>query len=175
MLGRLFLLFTLVPLVELMLLVEVGQRLGLGPTLFLVVVTGLVGAALARREGARTWRRVQEELAGGRLPGGELLSALLVLLAGALLVTPGVLTDAAGLLILVRPARSRVVGLLRAHLMEKMEDGELHVFTSGSPGRTGREADGEDAPEGWHRRPDRPDRTAQDEDGEDSQRRIIEM
>lgn len=171
MLGRLFLLFTLVPLLELVLLIEVGELIGLVPTILLVVVTGVAGASLARREGARTWREVRLELGRGRIPGRELLSALLVLLAGALLVTPGVLTDAVGLLVLLRPARQRVVELLRDRLMEKMEAGELHVFAAGG-GRTER-SDGE-APEGWHRRPE--DDRDEETDGDDEpRRRIIEM
>ena len=171
MLGRLFLLFTLVPLVELVLLIEVGERIGLGPTVLLVILTGVAGASLARREGARTWREVRRELGRGRIPGRELLSALLVLLAGALLVTPGVLTDAAGLLVLLRPARGRLVELLRGRLTEKMEAGELHVFAGGTPGpdRPG-EAPEED---GWHRRPDgREDDDSGDGDG---RRRVIEL
>lgn len=173
MLGRLFLLFTVVPLVELMLLIEVGERIGALPTVLLVVVTGVVGAWLARREGARSWREVRRELGRGRIPGRELLSALLVLLAGALLVTPGVLTDAAGLLVLLRPARARVVELLRDRLMEKMEAGELHVFTAGGPGAAGA-GDDEPPTDGWHRR--RGD--ASDDDGgddDDPRRRVIEM
>lgn len=171
MLGRLFLLFTVVPLVELLLLIEVGERIGAGPTVALVLVTGVAGAALARREGAHAWREVRRELGRGRIPGGELLSALLVLLAGALLVTPGVLTDAAGLLVLLRPVRARVVELLRGRLVEKMEAGELHVFTAGAPGG-GDEGDG--SPDGWHRRPDEEPGDGDDEDGE-PRRRIIEM
>ncbi len=164
--GRLFLLFTLVPLVELMLLIEVGERIGVLPTVALVVFTGVAGASLARHEGAHAWREVRGELGRGRIPGRELLSALLVLLAGALLVTPGVLTDAAGLLVLLRPVRARFVELLRGRLVEKMEAGELHVFTSG----------GDDtSPDGWHRRPDEePPGDGDDEDG-DPHRRIIEM
>lgn len=169
--GRLFLLFTLVPLVELMLLIEVGERIGALPTVALVVLTGVAGASLARHEGAHAWREVRGELGRGRIPGRELLSALLVLLAGALLVTPGVLTDAAGLLVLLRPVRARVVELLRGRLVEKMEAGELHVFAAGGPGP----GEGDGNPDGWHRRADEePPGDGDDEDGE-PRRRIIEM
>lgn len=174
--GRLFLLFTLVPLVELMLLIEVGERIGALPTVALVVLTGVAGASLARHEGAHAWREVRGELGRGRIPGRELLSALLVLLAGALLVTPGVLTDAAGLLVLVRPLRARVVELLRGRLVEKMEAGELHVFAAGGPGPgDGSGGEGDERPDGWHRRPnEEPPGDGDDEDGE-PRRRIIEM
>lgn len=106
---RLFLLFTLVPLIELWLLLRIGAWIGAGPTFALVIVTGVAGATLARREGAHAWSAVQAELSAGRIPGRKLLEALLVLLAGVVLVTPGVVTDAVGLLLLVRPVRSQLV------------------------------------------------------------------
>lgn len=113
---RLFLAFTLIPLVELWLLLRIGAVLGAVPTLGLVVITGIAGASLARREGARAWLAVQGELVAGRIPGRELLEALLVLVAGIVLVTPGVLTDLAGLALLVRPIRSGLVrGLERRY------------------------------------------------------------
>lgn len=175
MLGRLLLLFTIVPLVELVLLIEVGERIGLGPTVLLVILTGVVGASLARREGARTWSEVRRELGRGRIPGRELLSALLVLLAGALLVTPGVLTDAVGLLVLFRPTRGRLVDLLRARLTEKMEAGELHVFAAGGPGSgPGSDArDGEAGEDGWHRRSG--DRRDDDSGDGDGRQRVIDV
>ncbi len=110
MLLRLLVLFTLVPLVELALLVWLAEKAGwgLGWTLCLVVLTGVVGAALARHEGLRCLRRVQEKLAAGELPGDPLLDGLMILLAGALLVTPGVLTDGLGFALLLPPFR-RVV------------------------------------------------------------------
>lgn len=106
---RLFLLFTLVPLGELWLLLRIGAWIGAGPTIVLVLVTGVAGATLARREGAHAWSSVRAEVAAGRIPGRKLLEALLVLMAGIVLVTPGVLTDAVGLLLLVRPLRARLV------------------------------------------------------------------
>ena len=109
MFFRLLLLFTLVPLVELYLLIRIGGLIGAGPTILLVLGTGAVGAWLARREGLRSWIAVQQELAAGRLPAEELLHALLVVIAGVLLVTPGVFTDAFGLLMLVRPVRAALI------------------------------------------------------------------
>lgn len=106
---RLLLAFTLVPVLELWLLLRIGAWLGAGATVALVILTGIVGATLARREGVHAWSAVQVELSAGRIPGRKLLEALLVLLAGVVLVTPGVLTDALGLLLLVRPVRGRLV------------------------------------------------------------------
>jgi UPF0716 protein FxsA len=120
-LFRLILLFTVLPLVELSLLLRIGEWLGAGPTIGLVIATGVVGAWLARREGARTWGRVQADVAGGRMPGAELLDALLIFIAGLVLVTPGVLTDLAGLLLLIRPARELVARRIRKRLAARMQ------------------------------------------------------
>ena len=118
---RLILLFTLLPLVELTLLLRIGEWLGLGATIGLVVLTGVVGAWLARREGLRTWAAVQSELSAGRLPGRQLVHALLVLVAGVVLVTPGVLTDIAGLLLLIPPVRELVVRRTRKRLADRVQ------------------------------------------------------
>jgi UPF0716 protein FxsA len=125
-------LFTLLPLVELTLLLRIGEWLGAGATLGLVVATGVIGAWLARREGSRTWRRVQEELGAGRMPGDELLQALLVFGAGVVLVTPGVLTDAAGLLLLFRPTRELATRIIRRRLGSRFQ-----LRTAGFAGATG--------------------------------------
>ncbi len=113
MLLRLLLLFTLVPLVELALLIVVAQHTSLMFTIALVLVTGVVGAALARYEGLRCWRRVHEEIAAGRLPGDPLIDALMILVAGALLVTPGVLTDLVGFALLAPYFRRLVKNWLK--------------------------------------------------------------
>ncbi|MFO7587377.1 MAG: FxsA family protein [Gemmatimonadota bacterium] len=145
MLIRLLLLFTVVPLLELWLLLRIGDLVGLGPTLGLVVLTGAVGAWLARHEGARAWRAVQEQLAAGRLPGRELLEAVLVLVAGIVLITPGVITDALGLGLLVRPVRARVAERIRRRLGASLEvrtlggDGGPGPRSGSRPPSTGRE------------------------------------
>ena len=85
LLSRLFLLFVGVPLLELFILVQVGQLVGVVPTVGLVVLTGIAGAALARWEGLRTLWRVRGELARGRLPGSALLDGFAILMGGAFL------------------------------------------------------------------------------------------
>ena len=131
MLGRLFLLFTLVPLAELWLLLRIGAWVGLLPTLALVVGTGIAGAWLARREGTRCWAAVQTELRAGRVPGEEILHAFLVLAAGLLLVTPGILTDLTGLALLLRPVRRLAVRSLRHRLEAGVRSGNVRVFGAG--------------------------------------------
>jgi len=104
-LGRLFLLFLLVPIADLSLLVAVGGRIGLVPTLALVVLTAAVGSWLARREGLRAWTQVRHRLQMGQIPGDALLDGLLVFASGVLLLTPGFLTDLAGIAGLLPPTR----------------------------------------------------------------------
>ncbi|HYW80812.1 MAG TPA: FxsA family protein [Thermoguttaceae bacterium] len=101
MLLRLLLLFTIVPLIELSLLLWLAEQIQWGPTLGLVLLTGFLGAALARHEGLRCITRIQQKTAAGQLPGDPLLDGLMILVAGALLVTPGVLTDLVGFSLLV--------------------------------------------------------------------------
>jgi len=101
MLLRLLLLFTVVPLVELTLLIWLAEQIEWEATLGLILLTGFVGAALARYEGVRCITRIQQKMAAGQLPGDPLIDGLMILVAGALLVTPGVLTDLVGFSLLV--------------------------------------------------------------------------
>jgi UPF0716 protein FxsA len=115
MVGLLLLVFLVVPVVELYVILQVGQALGALPTVGLLVAVSVLGAWLVRREGLGVWRRVQALLARGELPTTELLDGFLVLLAGALMLTPGFLTDAAGLVLLVPPGRAAVRAALVRH------------------------------------------------------------
>ena len=121
----LLLLFTLTPLVELTLLIRIGQHMGWGNTLALVIFTGIAGAWLARREGLRTFTRLQSELRAGQLPGNRMIDALLILVAGALLVTPGIITDAIGFLLLIPPARAGIRAYLKKRFSARIE---MHHF-----------------------------------------------
>jgi len=132
---RLILLFTVVPLLELSLLLRIGGWLGAGPTLGLVLGTGFVGAWLARREGLRAWSAVQEQLARGQVPGRELLDAVLVLLAGVVLITPGILTDAAGFTLMTGRGRNWVAKRIRKRLEASIDAAQIGDETStGEPG-----------------------------------------
>jgi UPF0716 protein FxsA len=121
---RLLLLFVLLPLVELAVLIQVGRAIGLGWTLALVVATGFLGATLARRQGLRAWRALQDELAAGRVPGGALIDGLLILIGGIVLLTPGILTDAAGFALLMPPTRNALKRRLRRRFEAAIERGE---------------------------------------------------
>lgn len=125
--GRLLLLFIVLPAVELALLIEIGSRIGTLATIGLIVVTGIVGAALARSQGLRVLARLQEQLARGEMPAESLIDGLMILIAAALLVTPGVLTDAFGFLCLAPAFR----GLVKRELVRRFEktvrEGRVHV------------------------------------------------
>lgn len=131
MLGRLLLLFTVLPLAELYLLIKVGTHLGAGATVVLVVLTGTVGALLARMQGFRAVIEIRARLREGRLPTDELLAGGLIVAGGLLLVTPGLLTDVVGLAVLLPPVRSRAVQWIKDFLRRKIQEGHVHVVAWG--------------------------------------------
>lgn len=111
--ALIILLFIVLPFVELTLLLRIGSEIGALNTIGIVVATGMIGGYLAKREGLSVWRRFQSKMASGALPGSELVDGMIVLVAGALLITPGVLTDAIGLLGLFPPSRLLIKQQLR--------------------------------------------------------------
>lgn len=134
LLGRLALLFVVVPILELMLLIEMGQRVGIMPTLALVMFTGVTGAWLARAEGLRILLQFQRELASGKLPGQSLMDGISVLVGGAFLLTPGVLTDVAGFSLLLPPTRRWIQRRVQKRLERQIADGSVRVVSMGSFG-----------------------------------------
>jgi UPF0716 protein FxsA len=116
-----------VPAVELALLIEAGGRIGTAATLAIIVATGVVGAALANQQGLRTLRAIQASLEQGRLPAGALVDGVIILVAGALLVTPGILTDAVGFLCLVPALRAVVRRALQRRFERAVAEQRIHV------------------------------------------------
>ena len=108
MLLKLFLAFTIIPIIEIYLLIEIGSMFGALTAVTLVILTGFLGAFLARMQGLQTLYRIQESLRAGRMPSGELLDALLIIIAGLVLLTPGFLTDSAGFLLLIPATRNSI-------------------------------------------------------------------
>lgn len=137
MLGKLFLLFTALPLVDLYLLLRIGDAIGGFATLALVLATGALGALLARAEGMRVVRAFQESMARGVMPRDGVLSGVLLLLGGALLITPGVLTDALGLLLLIPFTRRWLAAQIAARMQRAIEHGTLRVVHTGFDPRVG--------------------------------------
>ncbi len=134
LLGRLALLFVVVPILELVLLIRIGQAVGLWPTVGLVLLTGVTGAALARLEGMRVLFQFQRELAAGRIPGQPLLDGISVLVGGAFLLTPGILTDFAGFALLLPPTRRWIQRRVRKRLERAVREGTIHVVAMGPAG-----------------------------------------
>ena len=144
-LSRLALLFVGVPLLELFILIQLGQAVGLWPTIGLVVLTGFAGAALARLEGLRTLWKIQERLARGQLPGSALLDGMAILLGGAFLLTPGILTDILGFSFLLPPTRRFLLGRIRKRMERELKAGTIRVVRFGGFGPGfGPEVGGED-------------------------------
>ena len=112
----LVLLFTLLPLAELYVLLQVGSYLGVGMTILVVVGTGVVGAQFARIEGWRTWRQMQENIEQGIAPTGELIDGILILAAGLLLITPGIITDVVGFSLLFPPTRAAIKRYIKSKI-----------------------------------------------------------
>jgi UPF0716 protein FxsA len=130
-LGRLFLLFTLVPLVELYLLIAIGGSVGVAPTIALIATTGILGAWLAKREGRKALASYQEALTQGRLPEDGIVSGLLILVGGVLLIAPGVLTDVVGLSLMIPPIRRGVAKLVTRRVEARIQSGQIGVMHIG--------------------------------------------
>ncbi|NVL91489.1 MAG: membrane protein FxsA [Desulfobacterales bacterium] len=127
MLLKLFLAFTLVPFVEIYILIKIGSYIGAFNTVVVIILTGLLGALLARYQGLQTVLRVRESLQRGEIPGSEMLDALLILLAGIVLLTPGFLTDAAGIMLLVPRTRSLCKQWIRRKFTQWINQGRANI------------------------------------------------
>jgi len=125
--ARLFLLFTLVPLFELFLLLRIADHVGGGTTFALVLVTGALGAWLAKREGLRVLRDWQGALRNGQVPETGVVQGLLVLVGGVLLVTPGVVTDLVGLSLLLPFTRAAIARSVVARVERAVREGRIQV------------------------------------------------
>ncbi len=121
MFSRLLLLFLLVPLAELTIFYLLGSRLGLIPTLAIILLTGVLGAALTKSQGLRVLNEFRQSTAAGKLPHAPIIEGLIILVAGALLLTPGFLTDTIGFLALVPAVRALLRQTLIHHLSKKIK------------------------------------------------------
>ena len=128
MLLKLFLAFTLIPFCEIYLLIKIGNYLGAFNTILIVIVTGFLGAYLAKLQGIKTMMRVRESLNRGELPAEEMLDALLIFVAGIVLLTPGFITDVAGIGILVPNTRSWFKRWLRRKFDEWISENKSDVI-----------------------------------------------
>ena len=119
--------FLAVPLVEIYVIIQVGQVIGAWPTVLLLVLESLIGSWLIKREGRRAWDALRREAGTGRLPGRELADGALVLIGGTLLLTPGFVTDVAGFFFVLPPTRPLARRLLLAWLSRRTARAALRV------------------------------------------------
>lgn len=117
MFAQLFLVFSSVSLLEIFVLVKVGGFLGAWPTVALVIITALIGSSLVRSQGLQLVKQLQERMAHGEMPGLQLIEGVMLLITGVLLVTPGFVTDFAGLLLL----QPKIRGSIAKVLLEKVK------------------------------------------------------
>ncbi len=111
--------FILIPIIELLVFIQVGDRIGIAWLIVSIVTTAVVGAFLVRSQGFLVWRRIQEDLAAGVLPGHQLVHGAMVLVGGALLLTPGFLTDAIGFVLMVPQLREGIRRTVADRLMKR--------------------------------------------------------
>lgn len=127
----LFLVFIVTPIVELFLLFRIGKWAGAAPTLAFVIMMGIAGAALAKQQGRRVIEQWQSAMAQGRVPEEGVISGLLVLFGGLLMITPGVITDVLGLLLLVPVIRKPFAQALGNYFQHQLATGKMHVSVAG--------------------------------------------
>ena len=138
MLSRLLLLFIFVPAVELLLLIQMGSWIGTLPTVRLIVLTGIVGAYLAKQQGLQVLTRVQHEIQSGQMPAEALLDGVMILVAAAVLMTPGVLTDVLGFLLLIPQSRKLLRQTAWRQIQRLIARGQIRVSGFGAT-NTGQE------------------------------------
>jgi UPF0716 protein FxsA len=117
--GLLVILFIVVPIVELYVIIQVGELIGLWPTLALLLADALLGSLLLRYQGRGAWRRFNHALAERRFPGREVADGLMIAIGGTLLLTPGFVTDIFGFLLLIPPTRALARRLLRGYVTRR--------------------------------------------------------
>ncbi|MBW2645411.1 MAG: FxsA family protein [Deltaproteobacteria bacterium] len=128
MLLKLFLAFTLIPITELYLLIKIGHYLGAFTTILIVIGTGFLGAFLAKLQGIRSMMRIRESMSRGQMPAEEMVDAMLIFMAGIVLLTPGLITDIAGLLILMPAPRLLFKQWLRKKFDQWIAENKVNII-----------------------------------------------
>lgn len=124
--AKYFLLFTLIPLVELMLLIKIGGYVGFLPTVLLVIITGGIGVFLARNQGLLVLSQIRNDMEYGIVPGNSILEGLIVLVGSAFLITPGLITDTVGFLFLLPFSRVAIREFLKQKIKKMIDEGKIN-------------------------------------------------
>ena len=127
--------FITVPIVEIAVFIQVGDIIGLWPTLGIVILTAIIGTALLRQQGISVLFRIQENLEANQMPIRELFDGVCLVVAGALLLTPGFVTDAVGFLLFVPPARSAMAAWIASRMLSRAEVRFTHTQSHGATTR----------------------------------------
>ncbi len=127
MFTRFLLLFTIVPLIEIYVLIKVGQHIGALDTIMLVLFTGIFGAWMARSQGLLVLKKIQTDLQSGQLPADSLTDGLIILIGGVLLITPGIITDCTGLLLLFPQSRKVFKKLLTSQFKKYISKNNVYT------------------------------------------------
>ena len=120
MLFKLFIIFSVVPIIELAILIELGSHIGSGIIVTLIIATGMAGALLAKSQGLYVLRQLQSSIQGIQSPADPIIEGVLVLVGGLLLLTPGILTDAIGFFILFPLSRQTLLNFLKSIILRRM-------------------------------------------------------
>lgn len=130
MFFKLFLIFAVIPVIELALLIKIGSVIGTLNTITIVILTALIGAYMVKLEGLGVMSRIQKNMQEGIFPGEELINGMMILIAGALLLTPGFFTDIIGFLMVFPFSRNHIKKIVRRYIEKKMSSGEIRIHRS---------------------------------------------
>ena len=131
MFPRLLLLFITVPLIEVLILIKLGSLFGFWPTIFLVIGTGILGAYLAKLHGLTIWYNIQQDLQAGVMPADKLVDGLLILIGGIVLLTPGLLTDILGFMLLIPVTRNYFKRFAKSKFKNMSENQTSNIYWKG--------------------------------------------
>lgn len=124
-----FLMFIIaMPVVEIIVFLLSGNLIGFWPTLFLIVATGLIGAYLAKRQGMETWKKAQEQIRYGMMPGNEIIDGICIFIGAALLLSPGLISDIMGLILVFPPTRNLLKPIVIRFIMNRMNKGKVTII-----------------------------------------------
>jgi len=127
MFFKLLILFVTVPIIEIWILIDIGRGIGTLPTILLIIITGIVGAYLTKLQGLKTIYKIKENLKMGIMPSEELIDGFLIVLAGGFLITPGILTDSAGFLLLYPKSRNFIKRYLKNKFNDWIQSNDVYI------------------------------------------------
>lgn len=139
MFYKFLLLFIVVPLVELFLLFEIGQLIGPLTTIAIIIFTGAAGVSIAKMQGYQVINNIRSNLNSGKMPTDDLISALLILIGGVTLLTPGFLTDITGFLLILPGSRDVIAALVKKYFMKYVKENEVNIHYGSQYNRSSQE------------------------------------